>query len=143
MTAVTEPITVRLPASALRRLRRVAEIAQRPVDDVLAQTLQSTLPPLLEDMPAAMQQELGTLEKLSSTALRQQMSDEFSPDALQRYDELLAASTAGILDDVGRQELIRLRGEADRLMYRKAYAALLLKWRGERIPTLAELETVQ
>jgi hypothetical protein len=29
--------------------------------------------------------------------------------------------------------------EADRLMFRKAYAAVLLKWRGERIPTLAEL----
>jgi hypothetical protein len=26
-------------------------------------------------------------------------------------------------------------------MFRKAYAAVLLKWRGERIPTLAELET--
>jgi hypothetical protein len=25
-------------------------------------------------------------------------------------------------------------------MYRKAYAALLLRWRGERIPSLTELE---
>jgi hypothetical protein len=32
-----------------------------------------------------------------------------------------------------------LQLEADSLMFRKAYAALLLKWRGERIPAVADL----
>jgi hypothetical protein len=33
-----------------------------------------------------------------------------------------------------------LRQKADQLMLRKAYAYVLLKWRGHRLPTLAELE---
>lgn len=143
MTVFADPITIRLPANALRRLRRVAEIARRPLDDVIAQTLQSTLPPLPEDMPAAMQQELAALENLSSASLHWQMRAQCDPVDLQRYDELLAVNAAGALDDTERQELARLRAEADRLMFRKAYAALLLKWRGERVPTLAELGAEQ
>jgi hypothetical protein len=30
--------------------------------------------------------------------------------------------------------------EADLLVLRKAYAGVLLKWRGHKVPTLAELE---
>ena len=42
-------------------------------------------------------------------------------------------------DDLMEWETLRL--EADRLIFRKAYTAVLLKGRGERISTLAELET--
>ena len=143
MTARMESITVHLPSSALRRLRRVAEIAQRPLNDVISQTLEATLPPLPEDMPVAIQQELAALETLSNADLRRQMRARYDADALQRYDELLAANAGGALDEAGRQELARLRGVADLLMFRKAYAALLLKWRGQRVPTLTELENAQ
>ena len=46
--STTETLTIHLPVSAARRLRRVAEIARRPVDEVLADTLYATLPPLLK-----------------------------------------------------------------------------------------------
>ena len=55
MTVATEMVTIRLPVHALNRLRRVAEIAHRPIDEVVAETLQSTLPPLLDDLPTAFQ----------------------------------------------------------------------------------------
>ncbi len=141
MTTATETLTIRLPVAAARRLRRVAEISRRPVDDVVAETLKANLPPLLEDVPHAFREELATLETLSTDDLWQQMRARLAPERLVRYDTLLAANAAGMLDDAGRQELAKLRAEADRLMFRKAYAALLLRWRGERVPTLTELET--
>jgi len=54
---------------------------------------------------------------------------------------LLSQHATKTLDTAGEKELAHLRTEADQLMFRKAYAALLLKWRGERIPSLAELDS--
>ncbi len=143
MTVLADPITIRLPANALRRLRRVAGIARRPLDDVIAQTLQSTLPPLPEEMPIAVQQELAEMESLSTASLQQQIRSQYNPANLQRYDELLVANASNVLGESERQELARLRAEADKLMFRKAYAALLLKWRGERVQAFTELAAEQ
>ena len=78
-----------LTAASMRRLPQVAEIARRPVDDVIAQLVDSGLPPLLDAVP----------------------------DALREC-----------------------RARADQLMFEKAYAAILLRWRGEHEPSLADLE---
>jgi hypothetical protein len=59
---------------------------------------------------------------------------------LDRYDELLAQNATGDLSPEESQELDALRQQNDLVMYQKAYAALLLKWRDERIPTLTELQ---
>ncbi len=140
MTAVTETLTIRLPVQAANRLRRVAEIAHRPIDDVVAETLQSALPPLLDDLPVAFQADLTKLEEWSTEALRQQMYAKLDNKSLTRYDSLLAKNIAGTMSEFERQAMDALRAQADLIMYCKAYAALLLKWRGERVPTLAELE---
>jgi hypothetical protein len=140
MSELTEAVTIQLPLAALRRLRRVAEIAQRPVEQVVAETLQSSLPPLLEDVPAAFREKLAELELLSNEELRQQVHAKFDPASSTRYDALLAANAAGSLAPQEQKELRQLRADADLLMFRKAYAAVLLKWRGEYVPTLAELE---
>jgi hypothetical protein len=139
--STTETLTIHLPASAARRLRRVAEIARRPVDEVLAETLYATLPPLLEDVPAAFQADLARLETLPSEALHEQMRTVLRPEHVTRYETLQAIRVERQLTEIEQQEWETLRMEADHLMFRKAYAAVLLKWRGERIPTLAELET--
>ena len=57
-----------------------------------------------------------------------------------RYDKLLARQTTTTLNEQEQSELEALRAMADLLMFRKAYAALILKWRGQRVPTVAELE---
>jgi hypothetical protein len=139
--STTETLTIHLPASAARRLRRVAEIARRPVDEVLAETLYATLPPLLEEVPAALQADFARLETLPSEALHEQMRAVLHPENVTRYEALQAIRAERRLTEVEQQEWETLRLEADSLMFRKAYAAVLLKWRGERIPTLAELET--
>jgi hypothetical protein len=138
--STTETLTIHLPVSAARRLRRVAEIARRPVDEVLADTLYATLPPLLEDVPAAFQVDLAHLETLPSEALHEQMWAVLRPENVTCYETLQAIRAERGLTEAEQQQWESLRLEADRLMFRKAYSAVLLKWRGERIPTLAELE---
>ena len=107
---------------------------------MLADTLYATLPPLLEDVPAAFQADLAHLETLPSEALHEQMRAVLRPENVTCYETLQAIRAERGLTEAEQQQWESLRLEADRLMFRKAYAAVLLKWRGERIPTLAELE---
>jgi hypothetical protein len=136
--STTETLTIYWPASAARRLRRMAEIARRPVDEVLAETLYATLPPLLEDVPAAFQADLAHLETLPSDALREQTRAVLRPENVTCYETLQGIRAERQFTEVEQQEWETLRLEADRLMFCKAYAGVLLKWRGGRIPTLIE-----
>lgn len=140
MAVATETLMIRLPVHAANRLRRVAEIAHRPIDQVIAETLQSTLPPLLDDLPAEFQADLAQLEAWPNEQLREQMYAALDDEAEDRRDYLLAQKALGILTEQEIIELDTFSKTAKLLMFRKAYAALLLKWRGERIPTLTELE---
>lgn len=140
MTTYTETLTIHLSEAAAHRLRRVAEIARRPIDEVVSETLCASLPPLLEDVPPAFQADLARLETLPSEALREQMQAVLSPENVTRYETLKALRAERSLTEAEQQEWETLGFEADSLMFRKAYAALLLKWRGERIPSLADLE---
>ena len=45
----------------------------------------------------------------------------------------------GILTNAEQEQLTSLQRAADRVMLRKARAAVLLRFRGERLPTLTEL----
>ena len=98
-------------------------------------------PPGLEDVPSAFRASLVQLETRSTSDLWQEMQATLPAPQVARYDALLLQHAAGILNEAGEQELAQRRAEADQLMFRKAYAALLLKWRGERIPSLAELDS--
>jgi len=102
--STTETLTIHLPASAARRLRRMAEIARRPVDEVLAETLYATLPPLLEDVPAAFQADLARLETLPSEALHEQMRAVLRPENVTRYETLQAIWAERQLTEVEQQE---------------------------------------
>lgn len=138
---ITETLTIHISEAAARRLRRVAEITRRPLEDVIAVTLESSLPPLLEDIPEVFRADLAALETLPSKELRLVMLARLGSERASRYDALLELHAVSVLDAKAQGELDALRSEADQLMFRKAYAALLLKWRGEYVPTLAELES--
>lgn len=140
IAAPSEVLTIRLPAAAAQRLHRVAEIARRPVDEVIAELLDAGLPPLLESVPEAMRDSLAEMETLSNEALWERFRAELGPEEVAEYDLLLEANAAGTLDDAGHRALDGFRSRADGLMFEKAYAALLLKWRGQHVPSLSDLE---
>ena len=83
MTMATETLTIRLPVQAANRLRRIAEIAQRPIDEVVAETLQSTLPPYwmicrLHSKPIWLNWRHGRMKHYDSRFLRSSISGALS-----------------------------------------------------------------
>jgi hypothetical protein len=132
--------TIQVPQALYRRLERLAELTHRPVDSLVEQTLSASLPPLPEDLPAAWGDALLVLERLSDQELEREMRATYSQEDYEQFAALREKQHGKGLTDTEQSTLDRLTAEADLLGLRKAYAAVLLKWRGQRVPTLAELE---
>ena len=77
---------------------------------------------------------------MSDTELRQEINRVFPPDRWTEYESLLDKKKSESLSLEEQSQLDILRHEADVLTFRKGYAAVLLKRRGQHLPTLQELE---
>ena len=100
--------------------------------------LQAALP-TLEGLPFDVAQHLVGLESLDDQALWLVMLETMPLDKQQRLHDLLSRNQADMLTDAEREQLAILPQQADLVMLRKARAAVLLRFRGKRVPTLAEL----
>lgn len=94
---------------------------------------------VVDDLPVEYHAVLRPLEIWSNDALKKQVFARLNQSILNRYDDLLALEASKTLTEVEHHELDELQYQAELLMFRKAYAALLLKRRGQQVPTLAEL----
>ena len=47
-------VTIDLPDIVLRRQQQAAILMQRPLTEMIEQTIQGNLPPVLEDLPSAL-----------------------------------------------------------------------------------------
>ena len=65
--------------------------------------------------------------------------EKVRPDQQERLELLLDKNQRGTVAEEEQNELSLLQKSADRIMLRKARAAVLLRFRGERLPTLTEL----
>jgi hypothetical protein len=129
---------VEIPPALYQRLQRVADLTHQPVDELVRRALEAGVPPLPEDLPETMRADLLALEDLDEQALWEVAQCRVSDADSQRHEALLEKSNAGAITLDERQTLIQLRQAADRLMLRKAYAVVLLKWRGYRVPGIVE-----
>jgi len=117
---MSENLTITVPEPLLTRLNRFAQAVQRPVEEVVLSTLRDSIPAPPQGLPADIRDELSALELLSDEELLR------TAHSILRQDEGL--STAYV------------PGEApDRLALRKAYAFVLLKWRGRPVDELESL----
>jgi hypothetical protein len=132
-----QTVTVPLSDTVHRRLKRAAEIAGKPIDEIAAQSIQESLPPLLDVIPARFRADLQAMESLSDSDLWKLSRITVEVKDQRRYKRLLKKKALGALTERERQALSELRTLADKVMLQKAYAYLLLKWRGYRVPTLA------
>jgi hypothetical protein len=83
---------------------------------------------------------LTALEPLNDQSLWRVMG-ETTPAQLQReLSVLLERQQSTALSVAEREQLITWQQQADLVMLRKARAAVLLRFRGKRIPTLTELD---
>jgi hypothetical protein len=138
-----ESFTVQLPPEAVKRFRRGAGAAGKPVEEFLADRLLEAVPPLPEDIPPPARDELQAMEGLDEKALRQVAQSRLPASRQRLYSRLLASNAAGTISPQEREQLAALGEEARRLTLKKAHAYLLLKWRGCAIPSLADLETAE
>lgn|SRR5574341_475944 len=135
---MTQTVTLELPDTIYLPAQRMAEASQRPLPDVLVEALKASLPPL-EGLPSALIAELGGLETLDDDALWQVMLSRLPADRQRKLSRLLRKNKTGKMTAADRAELAALQSDADRIMLRKARAAVLLRFRGRRLPTLIEL----
>lgn len=135
---MAQTVTLELPQTIYLPARRMAEATNRPLEDLLVCALKASLPPL-DGLPPELVEDLVGLESLDDEALRQVMVSKVPTAQQRKLDRLLRKNQAGTLTEQERQELDQLQHKADRVMLRKARAAVLLRFRGHRLPTLEEL----
>lgn len=133
-------VAIQMPPNLYRRLERLAELTRRPVESLIVQTLEAGVPPLPDDLPEKIRDDLMALEGLDDESLWQVARSTVDPEQQAQHNLLLEKNRSETITEAEREMLTQLRQEADQLMLRKAYAYVLLKWRGYRLPTLAELE---
>jgi hypothetical protein len=125
-----QAIRLNLPDNLLRRLTETAEATQQSVDAVLLQTIRAGLPPSLERVPQRFRSDLRELNRLDDETLRRVAVCELDDDKAVEYETLLEQNQRAPVTGDQNVRLDILREEADLLMFRRAYALALLKWRG-------------
>ena len=135
-----QAVHLHVPAHLYRRLAEAADAAQQPLEQVTLQSIRAGLPPGMERVPEQFRADLRTLHGLSDELLWRVARSELENDRVTLYETLLEKNQRGMWSEADQTRLDTLRREADLLMLRRSYAYALLKWRGHRIPTLAELQ---
>jgi hypothetical protein len=130
-----ETVAIHVPASLHHRLERWAKLSNRSVENVVDQTLTAGIPPLPDNIPDDASTELVALESLNDEALWQVAQDVMRAEKQAQLSQLLEKNKLATLSETETTKLTELQTEADQLMLRKAYAYVLLKWRGHRLPT--------
>ena len=133
-------ITINLPDKLYGQLERAAELSRQPTEAIVIQSLAHSLPPLLEDIPPKYQPDVYPLLQMDDADLQQEANRILPAERWVEYEALLNKKRTTPLTAEEQTRLDALRREADVLMFRKGYAAVLLKRHGYRLPTLQELE---
>ena len=136
-------LVLNLPDSLYQQLEANAQATKRPLSEVALRNLAQSLPPLADDLPPALKEELAALASLSDSVLWQIAKSVMNTDEVALYDLLLERLKKGTLTVQGQTYLATLRQQSDELMLRKAHAFALLKSRGHKLPTLDELRQQQ
>lgn len=134
-----ETVTLTLPDSVLQPLKRTARAMRQPIEELLVTALQASLPSL-QDLPDELIADLTALETLDNEALWQVMKETVPSETQADLSDLLERRQLDSLTIAEQERLASLQQQADLVMLRKARAAVLLRFRGKRLPTLAELD---
>ena len=131
-----QPITLNLPDAIYQRLQHVANALNRPLEEVIFQSIEGNLPPAIDDLPSELRHELLTLQTMTDQALWAITKTELSPLQWSRHQALLKKKQAGTINAEEEVELTSLRNDVDHFVMRRSYAMALLKWRGHSLAPL-------
>lgn len=135
---MAQTVTLELPDTIYQPAQRMAAATRRSITEVLVSALKTFLPPL-EGLSTELQAELTVLEELDDKTLWSVMLSQVPEKQQRKLSDLLQKKKIGKLTEPEQATLSTLQSEADRMMLRKARAAVLLRFRGHHLPALAEL----
>lgn len=136
-------VEIELPESVYRHLAKIAEETSQPIATLVAQSAIGNLPPSVDATSPELRVELLKMHTLETSILLRMAQAEITASQHERQIELLEKNQVSQLTAAESQELSKLRQVADQQMLHKAYAWSILRWRGQRVPTLQELPIPQ
>lgn len=137
---MTQAVTLYLPEDTLQRYRRGAAVAGKEVDEFIVDRLAELGPPLADDLPDSLRDELKALEDADDQTLWEAARGSLSVEKQEQYDQVLLKHAEGSLTTDEQRRLHELGDEARHLTLKKAHALMLLKWRGQSIPSREDLQ---
>jgi len=125
-------VTVTLPESAFRKLKRAAELTYRSVDEVLVGTINAALtaPP---NLPPDLNDELAAMHLLSDEALWAATQPSLSPAEQRRLRQLNQTAGERPLTTAERAEQAILLTAYHHSVLRRAQALAILAQRGHPV----------
>lgn len=127
-------ISLELPEKTLDRYQQGANAAQKELEAFLLDRLEEAGPPVADELPPPVREELKALETLDDGVL-QEVANSVVPQEHQRlYEDLLDKNSEGTITADERKTLRALGDDIRRLTLKKAHAHMVLKWRGHAIP---------
>jgi uncharacterized membrane protein YccC len=128
-------VTVELPESTFRRLKRASELTFRPVNDILVSAINAALiaPP---NLPIELAEELRALNLLSDEALLAAAQPSFSPTEQYRLQQLNHVAGERSLTEAETIEQETLLEAYHRSVLRRAQSLAILMQRGHQIDPL-------
>ena len=122
-------MSVELPEAIFRRLRHIAEVTHRSVEDVLATTVNAALPQT-PGVPADVADDLAALSVFSDAALWTAAQASLSLGQQRRLNQLAEEGETRSLSEAEAAELAQVIDTYDRAVLRRAKALALLAQRG-------------
>ncbi len=131
-------VTVQLPETLYRQAKETAAATSLSLEEVLAQSIALSLPPLEEDLPADLRAELSALMLLSDDELWRVARGEMAVDKQERLEVLTGIREERDLTLDESLEFKSLFAEGETIMVKKAESFRLLTRRGYTIPWLTQ-----
>ena len=131
-------VTLELPDELYLRLKQTANSMGQSFEKVVLRAVNVGSPPSWGDVPAELQADLASLDRLDDDSLWVVAREKDESDK-KRYEELLRKNADSTLLASEKEELAILRHGADVFMLRRAQAVSILRWRGYIIPPAKEL----
>lgn len=140
---MSQAVLVELPDPLYQQLEQAAKLFRQPIAKIVEQSLQHSLPPILEDVPPEYQADVFPLLEMSDSELQVEGRKVFDPHLWTEYEIFLEKKKHSVLTKGEHSRLEKLRRQADVLTLRKGYALVLLKRRGYQLPPRHQLPASQ
>jgi hypothetical protein len=138
---MSQTLTITLPDAVFQKLTRVARLTYQTIDEVVASTVETSLPGG-RNLPDALEAELAAMHLYSDDALWAAVEPSLSPYELRRMEQLSDLVDERELTPREEAEQLDLLSAYDRSVLRRAQALALLKQRGHELTSIFEQKAV-